>query len=391
MKSESSHKLSITKWRKLPLGKLVSYISKGIVPKYTEAKRTSNVVLVLNQRCNRDAKINFQNARWHELNAKRVPAEKYIQRGDILINSTGTGTAGRIAQVNNISSPVTFDGHMILLRAAPNINPFFLGYAIKMFQPIVEQLAEGSTGQTEINRERLLNEIEINFPEDMSIQRKIAAILSALDDKIENNNAICKNLEEQAAALYKSWFVDFEPFGGKKPQSWKEASLKDLVEIKYGKDHKKLNDGMVPVYGSGGEMRRVETAIYSDESVLIPRKGSLNNVIYASDPFWTVDTMFYTRMRINNVCKYVHQFIKRINLEGLNAGSAVPSMTTEILYSLKVHLPTYDVLDHFEALVKPMYEMRHCTMQQNITLASLRDALLPKLLSGEVEVDKVAI
>lgn len=276
--------------------------------------------------------------------------------------------------------------HALVVQAKSEHNTRYLAYLLSLMQ--LGRLSAQSA-QPGISV-RVLSVQEVVLP-SLPTQRKIAAILSSLDDKIENNNAICKNLEEQAAALYKSWFVDFEPFGGKKPQSWKEASLKDLVEIKYGKDHKKLNDGMVPVYGSGGEMRRVETAIYSDESVLIPRKGSLNNVIYASDPFWTVDTMFYTRMRINNVCKYVHQFIKRINLEGLNAGSAVPSMTTEILYSLKVHLPTYDVLDHFEALVKPMYEMRHCTMQQNITLASLRDALLPKLLSGEVEVDKVAI
>lgn len=87
-------------------------------------------------------------------------------------------------------------------------------------------------------------------------------------------------------------------FIAKANTEWKQGRLADLITVKYGKDHKKLADGCFPVYGSGGIMRYVEKPLYEKESVLIPRKGSLNNVMYVNQPFWSVDTLFYTEMRM---------------------------------------------------------------------------------------------
>ena len=96
------------------------------------------------------------------------------------------------------------------------------------------------------------------------------------------------NLEAQAQAIFKSWFVDFVPFQNGKfidselgsiPEGWRAGTLKEMLEIRYGKDHKKLSAGTIPVYGSGGLMRLADKALYSGESVLIPRKGTLNNVM----------------------------------------------------------------------------------------------------------------
>ena len=80
-------------------------------------------------------------------------------------------------------------------------------------------------------------------------QKKISAILSSLDEKIETNRKINARLEELAQAIFKSWFIDFEPFGGKKPDDWTECNLEDLLTVRYGKDHKYLADGIFPVYG----------------------------------------------------------------------------------------------------------------------------------------------
>ncbi|MBS7107329.1 MAG: restriction endonuclease subunit S [Collinsella sp.] len=118
---------------------------------------------------------------------------------------------------------------------------------------------------------------------------------------------------------------------GEQAAEWPMGTLEDLLEIRYGKDHKKLNDGNIPVYGSGGYMRSVDRFLYSGESVLVPRKGSLNNVMYVREKFWTVDTMFYAVPKSPNVAKYAYQFIKRLDLASMNSGSAVPSMTTKIL------------------------------------------------------------
>lgn len=171
----------------------------------------------------------------------------------------------------------------------------------------------------------------------------------------------------------------------RKPQ-WRLGQLSELVAVKYGKDHKKLEDGIYPVYGSGGIMRYVEKPLYTGESVLIPRKGSLNNVLYVNGAFWSVDTMFYTEMLLPNIAKYVFHFVKDIDLASLNAGSAVPSMTTNILNALQLYIPDGKTLQKFEELVQPMYSTIQENEKQSKKLATMRDTLLPRLMSGEFDV-----
>lgn len=121
---------------------------------------------------------------------------------------------------------------------------------------------------------------------------------------------------------------------------WKQVRLGDVVEVKYGKDHKKLKSGNVPVYGSGGVMRCVDTSIYDEESVLIPRKGTLNNIFYMDKPFWTVDTIFWTRINKSKIVpKFLYYQLKLIDFVSLNVGTAVPSMTVKILNELGINLP----------------------------------------------------
>jgi type I restriction enzyme S subunit len=226
-------------------------------------------------------------------------------------------------------------------------------------------------------------------------QEAIAVTLASMDDKIELNNRINDNLLQMAQAIYKSWFVDFEPFQegefeeselGMIPKGWKVGKFENLVTVKYGKDHKKLSDGNIPVYGSGGVMRYVDKALCSSESVLIPRKGTLNNVIYVNDPFWSVDTMFFTQMNYPGIAKFVYFFIKSKDLLSMNAGSAVPSMTTEILNRLPIIEPPLSIIREFSELVTPFFIQMNLNNKQSENLANTRDALLPKLMSGEIRV-----
>lgn len=145
------------------------------------------------------------------------------------------------------------------------------------------------------------------------------------------------------------------------------------------------------MYGSGGIMRYVERPLYEKESVLIPRKGTLNNVIYVNQPFWSVDTMFYTEMKQPNVAKFVYHFMKSKDLASMNAGSAVPSMTTAILNAMELHIPSPETLESFETSVAPMYEMMQSNETQSRKLAELRDTLLPKLISGQLDIANVQL
>ena len=221
-------------------------------------------------------------------------------------------------------------------------------------------IAEQTTSAYPAIKPSDIADISIILP-PLATQQKIAQILSSLDDKIELNNKINDNLEQQAQAIFKSWFVDFEPFGGVMPEGWRIGKLSDLITVKYGKDHKKLEDGSYPVYGSGGIMRYVDKFLYDKESVLIPRKGTLNNVFYINEPFWSVDTMFYTEMTKENLAKFVYFFVKGKDLNSMNAGSAVPSMTTEILNAIEVVIPSDEYLEKFENIVSPMFkQIKQC-------------------------------
>lgn len=138
-------------------------------------------------------------------------------------------------------------------------------------------------------------------------------------------------------------------------------------------------------------MRYVETPLYTGESVLIPRKGTLNNVMYVNCAFWSVDTMFYTVMLRPNVAKFAYHFVKNIDLASLNAGSAVPSMTTNILNAMQLYIPDDLTLQKFETIVSPMYLAIQENTQQSKSLTEMRDTLLPKLMSGEIDVASVVI
>ena len=374
----------MNEWKTVTLGEVTSFMSKGIAPVYTD-ERAEGVVVVLNQKCNRNFSISFEESRLHDATIKRVPNDRILLPGDVLINSTGAGTAGRVAQIWNVPSLTTVDGHMIILRCTDSIDPLYYGYALKMHQTQIESLAEGSTGQTEINRKRLCDEVLISYPTDITLQRKIARTLAALDEKIEANRAINDNLQQQAQAIYTSMFVsNADP-------DWAKGHLSDLITVKYGKDHKKLGDGTYPVFGSGGIMRYVERPLYTAESVLIPRKGTLNNVMYVNEPFWSVDTMFFTEMKIPNVAKFVFHFVKAKDLASMNAGSAVPSMTTDILNALELAIPSAECLAEFESLVAPMYQAMQANNRESAKLAELRDTLLPKLISDEIDVSSIQV
>lgn len=217
----------MSKWITRTLGEVTSYIAKGIPPKYVEEEAKSTI-RVLNQKCNRDFRISYADSRIHDNSVKKAAEIKMVRPGDVLINSTGTGTAGRVAQIWNVPTPTTIDGHVILMRPSDEVDPLYYGYAVKAYQPTIESFAEGSTGQTEINKTRLQNEILVNFPVDKKEQYAIGRMLADLDDKIEENEKINKNLEQQAQLIFT------DRFGSKDYTISQETTLGNICECILG-------------------------------------------------------------------------------------------------------------------------------------------------------------
>jgi type I restriction enzyme S subunit len=133
-------------------------------------------------------------------------------------------------------------------------------------------------------------------------------------------------------------------------------------------------------------MRKVNKILHSGESVLIPRKGSLNNILLVSGDFWTIDTMFFSIPRMPNVAKYVYLFLSGVDMYAMNIGAAVPSMTVKILDGMKVLCPSTEILAQFEKVVGPYFSMIELLKKKNEALTEARDLLLPKLMNGEIEV-----
>ncbi|MBP3742547.1 MAG: restriction endonuclease subunit S [Treponema sp.] len=270
----------------------------------------------------------------------------------------------------------------------------FLYYAFKAsVLAYVKQLDSGTTSGRENVSKSSFSKIKVRVP-SLHTQQKIASILSAYDNLIQNYKKQIEALQTAASELYKEWFVRFRfpgyqtaEFENGIPEGWKVEKLTKLVEVKYGKDHSKLDVGNIPVYGSGGIMRYCNKALYDKETVLIPRKGSLNNIMYAKNPLWTVDTMFYTVMLRKNIAKYLYYVLSKIDMESFNAGAALPSMTTEILSHFKIIVPDNEILESFDKKIALIFTQIDNLQQQITNLTQQRDLLLPRLMSGKLEVE----
>ena len=298
--------------------------------------------------------------------------------------------AANIADTGILGIPACFPDSVMGFIPYDGVSDVrFVKYCFDMLQRDCKQISQG-TAQDNLSWQKLST---IEFPAPpFEIQHRIADILSAYDDLIENNRKQIKLLEEAAQRLYKEWFVDLR-FPGHEhtkivdgvPEGWKKRLLGDIVEVKYGKDHKSISDGLIPVYGSGGFMRKCGQVLYDGESVLIPRKGSLNNIIYVEEAFWTVDTMFYTKMKMPNIGVFLYFFVKSFDMYSMNIGAAVPSMTTNILNALDIIVPSSNILEHFQSTTKMHFRKMELLQKQIETAMQARDRLLPKLMSGEVE------
>ena len=271
-------------------------------------------------------------------------------------------------------------------------------------QKYFENSASGSGQRYTLSLETL-ESMPLLLP-SLAEQKRIGKIFTSLDKKIELNHKINQNLEAMAKLLYDYWFVQFDfpneegkPYkssGGKMvwnekikreiPIGWDNCTLKDFLTIKNGRDHKYLSEGLYPVYGSGGEMRRVNEYLYKGESVLMPRKGTLNNIMYVDESFWTVDTMFYSEMKVLHCAKYIFFAIKDIDFTRWDSGTGVPSMTASTLYNLPMIKPNIDLLKRFDKAITPIfYKMKQIRVEYEV-LTKQRDELLPLLMNGQVSI-----
>lgn len=156
------------------------------------------------------------------------------------------------------------------------------------------------------------------------------------------------------------------------PNNWKTYKLGEVAQIKYGKDHKKLDEGTIPCIGTGGVMRYVDSFLSEEESVLIPRKGSLNNIYYINKPFWTVDTLFWTKINTKLLSpRFFYYNLKTIDFASKDVGSAVPSLTTSLLNDLEITIPPLQEQQAIANILSALDDKIELNLETNKTLEEM--------------------
>ena len=387
-----------SEWHEVPLRELVGYISKGIAPSYAE-EASETTIRVLNQKCNRNFRISYGDSRLHDTLKKKVPPERYVKPDDILINSTGAGTAGRIAQIEDVPSTTTIDGHMILIRSNGKVTQKFLGYALKAHQWEVLQLDEGSTGQTELNRDRLLDEIMINYPVSLDEQNAIVGTLESIDRKLIVNEQLNDNLEQQAQAIYQQMFID------NARSDSTEGTLSDIANITMGQSPSGSSyneDGNGTIFFQGRaefgfrfptvrlyttEPKRMACANDTLMSVRAP-VGDLN-VAHTDCCIGRGLAAIHSKNNHQSFVLYTMFSLKK-QLDVFNGeGTVFGSINRNSLNEMPILIPSSEKLDEFEALVAPMDAAIRNNYDEICRLEQLRDSLLPQLMSGELDVSDI--
>lgn len=391
----------MNEWKTYRLGEITSYISRGITPSYCDTGLT-----IINQKCIRNGVVDFSQVKYTDPQ-KKIPSDKILQDRDILINSTGTGTLGRVSIYHQIGQQCTVDSHVTIVRSSKDIDATFLGYNLINQQYNIESLATGSTGQTELPRARLASEIEILLP-PLDEQRRIAGILGSLDDKIELNRRINANLEAQAQALFRSWFVDFEPFRdgpfvdselGKIPQGWKVGNLLDIAELfdykrkpLSSREREKMQK-IYPYYGATSIMDFVDNYIFDGIYLLMGEDGSVANahgypyLQYVFGKFWPNNHAHVMQGKNGYTTEMLHCLLLKKNITSIVTGAVQPKISQANMKKILVPLPPDKVCSAFADLINPIYSTRRNSEKENLNLSALRDTLLPKLMTGEITIE----
>lgn len=273
------------------------------------------------------------------------------------------------------------------------INPDWLYYRISLLKGYYEGIAYGAAIQN-INTDIVRN-TKIQLP-DLATQRAISVALGAYDDLIATNQRRIALLEDAARRLYREWFVHLRfpghesvPVMNGVPEGWQIILLGDIAPLKYGKAMKATNrkDGKVPVYGSSGIVGMHNTALVESGAIIVGRKGNVGSLFFSHVPCFPIDTVFFIEPRIASYWLFLA--LRQLNF--ISSDAAVPGLNRNYAHSLPVLFPSDDVATAFERLVQPVFEQSQQLTKQNTQLAKARDLLLPRLMSGQLDVSGIRL
>lgn len=340
------------------------------------------------------------------------------QEGDVIFSRVGS--VDRCSYVSKEYSGWLFSGRCLRVRPRSGINPEYLYYFLtnEGTKQYIRNIAVGAT-MPSINT-KLLNEVPITIP-SLEDQRRIASILSSLDRKIELNNKINADLEEMAQAIFKNWFVDFEPFKGGKfvdselgmiPEGWKVGRADDFYQINIGKTPPRkenkwfstnpadkiwvsiANMGNSGIFISDSSEYLTKEAVDRHNIIMVPRntillsfKLTVGRVAIADKELTTNEAIARFILSDDKYMEYLYLYLKNFDYNSLGSTSSIATaVNSKTIKGMQMLQPSDKIIDAFHIQVNPIFEKIRSLTKENSRLSLLRDTLLPRLMSGEIEV-----
>ena len=413
-------KVAKADWKTVKLGEVCNRVCSGGTPRSSNSQFYDNGTIPwLNTKEIHSNRIWGTEKKITEEGLRNSSA-KWISGNAVIVAMYGA-TAGNVAQTR---IPLTTNQACCNLEINSNLAfSDYIFYSLLNSYDRLTLLANGAAQQN-LNAQTI-KEFEISLP-PLPTQRKIAAVLGALDDKIENNRKICANLEAQAQALFKSWFVDFEPFGGKMPKDWKEFKLSDIAEFYGGYSYKgsELQESSCAMatiknYERGGGFKldgfkeivpseKLKTSHEVDlfdtivahtdltqkaevigNAEMLLSKAGYEKIIMSMDLVKVLPKSGISKFLLEALLK--NPIFKSHCLRYVN-GTTVLHLSKMALQEYALYLPSkIDDLKNVEKLFEGVARKQAFAVNESRALAELRDALLPKLMSGELDVDDVEV
>lgn len=282
-----------------------------------------------------------------------------------------------------------------------NIDYLFLYYLLKYNKSNIENIGSGTTFK-EVSATVMKN-FEVKIPKSKNEQRKIASILDLIDNKIELNNKINNNLEQQAKALFKSWFIDFDHFSddGTMPSNWRIGTVSEIIEFHDSKRiplsgaQRAKMDKVYPYYGATSLMDYVDNYLFDGIYLLLGEDGTVVDSLgfpilqYVYGQFWVNNHAHIITGKDGFSVEELYLFFSLTNIKSIVTGAVQQKVSQQNLKKVPAIIPSKDALNSFDELIQPIFSQIRNLRDENACLVNLRDTLLPKLMSGELNVSNI--